>query len=84
MAFLTALIALGLYAGLFEASEIAAGLFGAAYAVVRLLLVLPLGRMIELGNSKCYLLLGLGLNVVLFAGFAFVRILEQVILLREF
>lgn len=55
MAFATIIIALALYADLFEASGIAAGLFGSAYAVVRLVLVLPLGRKIDLGNSKRYL-----------------------------
>lgn len=84
MAFATIIIALALYADLFEASGIVAGLFGTAYAVVRLVLVLPLGRKIDLGNSKRYLLLGLGLNVLLFVGLILVQTIEHVIFLRGF
>jgi MFS family permease len=84
MAFATIVIALALYADLFDASGIAVGLFGSAYAVVRLVLVLPLGRKIDLGNSKRYLLLGLGLNVALLVGLTFVQSIEHVILLRGF
>lgn len=84
MAFATIIIALALYADLFEASGIVAGLFGSAYAVVRLVLVLPLGRKIDLGNSKRYLLLGLGLNVALLLGLTFVRTIEHVVFLRGF
>ena len=84
MAFATIIIALALYADLFEASGIAAGLFGSAYAVVRLVLVLPLGRKIDLGNSKRYLLAGLGLNILLFIGLILVQTLEHVIVLRGF
>jgi MFS family permease len=82
MAFATIIIALALYADLFEASGIVAGLFGTAYAVVRLFLVLPLGRKIDLGNSKRWLLLGLGLNVLLLVGFTLVESIEHVIALR--
>ncbi len=84
MAYATIIIALALYADLFEASGIAAGLFGSAYAVVRLVLVLPLGRKIDLGNSKRYLLAGLGLNIVLFVGLIFVQEIEHVVVLRGF
>ena len=84
MAFATIIIALALYADLFEASGIVAGLFGTAYAVVRLVLVLPLGRKIDLGNSKRYLLLGLGLNVLLFVGLMLAQTIEHVIFLRGF
>ncbi len=84
MAFATIIIALALYADLFEASGIAAGLFGTAYAAVRLVLVLPLGRKIDLGNSKRYLLLGLVLNVLLLVGLTLVQTLEHVIFLRGF
>lgn len=84
MAYATIIIALALYADLFEASGIAAGLFGSAYAVVRLLLVLPLGRKIDLGNSKRYLLVGLALNVALLVGLTFVETLSHVIALRGF
>lgn len=82
MAFATIIIALALYADLFEASGVVAGLFGTAYAVVRLFLVLPLGRKIDLGNSKRWLLLGLGLNVLLLVGFTLVETIEHVIALR--
>ena len=82
MAYATLIIALALYADLFEASGFVAGLFGTAYAVVRLVLVLPLGRKIDLGNSKRYLLAGLGLNAVLFVALTFVGTIEHVILLR--
>ncbi len=84
MAFATIIIALALYADLFEASGIAAGLFGSVYAIVRLVLVLPLGRKIDLGNSKRYLLLGLFLNVLLFLGLMLVESLVHVIFLRGF
>ena len=84
MAFATIIIALALYADLFEASGIAAGMFGSAYAIVRLFLVLPLGRKIDLGNSKRYLFLGLILNVVLLLGLMFVQTLTHVIFLRGF
>lgn len=82
MAFATIIIALALYADLFEASGLVAGLFGTAYAIVRLLIVLPLGRKIDLGNSKRYLLIGLVLNIVLLFGFTLVQTIEHVILLR--
>lgn len=84
MAYAVIIIALALYADIFEASGIAAGLFGSAYAIVRLVLVLPLGRKIDLGNSKQYLLIGLGLNLVLFLALTFVQTIEHVILLRGF
>lgn len=82
MAYAIIIIALALYADIFKASGIVAGLFGTAYAFVRLVLVLPLGRKIDLGNSKRYLLLGLGLNVLLFVGLTFVQTIEHVIFLR--
>jgi len=84
MAAATIIIALALYADLFDASGIVAGLFGTAYAVARLVLVLPLGRKIDLGNSKQYLLLGLGLNVLLLVGLVFVQTIGHVIVLRGF
>jgi len=84
MGFATIIIALALYADLFAASGVVAGLFGSAYAIVRLVLVLPLGRKIDLGNSKRYLLLGLGLNVALFLGLMLVESLVHVIFLRGF
>lgn len=84
MAYATIIIALALYADLFEASGLAAGLFGTAYAVVRLVLVLPLGRKIDLGNSKRYLLVGLALNGLLLVGLTFAESIEHVIALRGF
>ncbi len=84
MAFATIIIALALYADLFEASGLVAGLFGSAYAIVRLALVLPLGRKIDIGNSKRYLLIGLAFNVALLVGLIFVRAIEHVIVLRGF
>jgi len=82
MAFATIVIALALYADVFDASGVVAGLFGAAYAAVRLVVVLPLGRRIDLGNSKRYLLAGLVLNVALLVGFSMVSSIEHVIALR--
>lgn len=84
MAFATIIIALALYADLFEASGIVAGLFGSTYAAVRLVLVLPLGRKIDLGNSKQYLLLGLVLNMIFLGGLTLVQTIEHVIFLRGF
>lgn len=82
MAFATIIISLALFADLFDASGVVAGLFGSVYAMVRLFVVLPLGRRIDLGNSKNFLLLGLGLNVLMLLGFGFVQSIEQVIALR--
>ncbi len=82
LAFATIIIALALYADLFSASGVVAGLFGTAYAAVRLLVVLPMGRRIDLGNSKRWLLGGLALNVLLLVGFTFVGRIEHVVALR--
>ncbi|MFB6354730.1 MAG: MFS transporter [Halobacteriales archaeon] len=82
MAFATIIIALALYADRFAASGVVAGLFGTAYAAVRLVVVLPLGRRIDLGNSKRWLLVGLGLNVLLLVGFTLVESIEHVVVLR--
>jgi len=82
--FATIVIALALYADIFEASGIAAGLFGSAYALVRLVTVLPLSRKIDLGNSKRYLLLGLSANILLLVGLTFSGSIEHVIALRGF
>jgi len=81
-AYSTILIALALYADLFSTSGTVEGLFGTAFAVVQLLIVLPLGRMIDLGNAKRYLLIGLMLNVLVFLGFAMVTTVEHVIAMR--
>jgi MFS family permease len=81
-AYSTILIALGVYANMFDTSGTVEGLFGTAFAAVQLLIVLPLGRYIDLKDSKKFLLVGLALNVVVFVGFAFVSAVEHVILLR--
>jgi MFS family permease len=81
-AYSTILIALALYADMFDTSGTVEGLFGTAFAAVQLLIVLPLGRYVDLRDSKKFLLAGLGLNVVVFVGFAFVSSVEHVILLR--
>ena len=81
-AYSTILIALALYADMFGTSGTVEGLFGTAFAAVQLLIVLPLGRYIDLQDAKKFLLAGLGLNVAVFVGFVFVSTVEHVILLR--
>ncbi|WP_433627821.1 MFS transporter [Halomicrococcus sp. NG-SE-24] len=81
-AYSTILIALALYAEMFHTSSTVEGLFGTAFAVVQLLIVLPLGRYIDIQDSKRFLLAGLLLNVLVFVGFAFVETVEHVILIR--
>jgi MFS family permease len=81
-AYSTILIALALYADMFQTSGTVEGLFGTAFAAVQLLIVLPLGRYVDLRDSKRLLLAGLGLNVAVFVGFMFVSTVEHVILLR--
>ncbi|NEU57611.1 MFS transporter [Halorussus sp. MSC15.2] len=81
-AYSTILIALALYADMFDTSGTVEGLFGTAFAAVQLFIVLPLGRYVDLRDSKRFLLAGLALNVAVFVGFAFVSSVEHVILLR--
>ena len=81
-AYSTIAIALALYADLFGTSGTVEGLFGTAFAFVQLLIVLPLGRAIDTGNAKRYLLAGLVLNVGVFVGFAFVDTVAHVVLMR--
>jgi DHA1 family multidrug resistance protein-like MFS transporter len=81
-AYSTIAIALALYAGMFGTSGTVEGLFGTAFAVVQLLIVLPLGRAIDTGNAKRYLVVGLLFNVCVFAGFALVDSVVHVILMR--
>lgn len=81
-AYSTILIALALYADLFHTSGIVEGLFGTAFALVQLVIVLPLGRAIDTHNAKRFLLGGLGLNVVVFIGFSFVDSVGGVIFMR--
>ncbi|MFB6160196.1 MAG: MFS transporter [Haloferacaceae archaeon] len=82
MSYATIVIALALYVELFDVSGVVAGLFGAAYAAVRLVLVLPVGRKIDLGNSRHYLLAGLAVTVVTLVGFAFADSVAAVVVLR--
>ena len=81
-AYSTILIALALYADLFETTGTVEGLFGTAFALAQLVIVLPLGRYVDLGNSKRYLLVGLLLNVAVFVGFSLVSGVVDVILIR--
>ncbi|MDS0293272.1 MFS transporter [Halogeometricum luteum] len=81
-AYSTILIALALYAEQFGTTGFVEGLFGTAFAAVQLLIVLPLGRKIDTGNAKRYLLVGLAINVAVFVGFSFVQSSVHVILMR--
>jgi len=81
-AYSTILIALALYADLFDTTGTVEGLFGTAFAVVQLVIVLPMGRWIDLNNSKRFLLIGLLLNIVVFVGFSLVQTVEHVIFMR--
>ena len=82
MTFATIIIALALYADLFEASGVVAALFGSGYALTRLLLVLPVGRYADVGNAKRFLILGMGLHVLVLVGFIFIQTVEHVVILR--
>ncbi|MBX0293383.1 MFS transporter [Halomicroarcula sp. F27] len=81
-AYSTILIALAMYADLFGTSGTVEGLFGTVFALTQFLIVLPLGRVVDTGDSKRYLLAGLLLNVAIFTGFTFVSAVEHVIVLR--
>ncbi len=81
-AYSTILIALALYAEVFGTTSTVEGLFGTVFAVAQLFIVLPLGRYIDTSNSKRLLLVGLGLNVAVFVGFAMVETVEHVLLMR--
>ena len=81
-AYSTILIALALYADQFGTTGFVEGLFGTSFAVIQLLIVLPLGRKIDTGNAKRYLLAGLAINVVVFAGFMLVDSAVHVVLVR--
>jgi MFS family permease len=81
-AYSTILIALALYADLFGTTGFIEGLFGTAFAAIQLLIVLPLGRQIDIGNSKRWLLAGFLVNVVVFVGFSLVDNSVHVILVR--
>ncbi|EMA54216.1 MFS transporter [Halococcus thailandensis] len=81
-AFSTILIALGLYADIFGTTGTVEGLFGTAFALAQLLIVLPLGRAVDTHNAKRFLVVGLGINVLAFVGFALVGSATDVILVR--
>ncbi|QIB73648.1 MFS transporter [Halogeometricum borinquense] len=81
-AYSTILIALALYADQFGTTGFVEGLFGTAFAVVQLLIVLPLGRKVDTGNAKHYLLAGLVVNVAVFIGFTQVQNSTHVVLMR--
>lgn len=81
-AYSTILIALALYADLFGTTGFVEGLFGTAFALVQLVIVLPLGRKVDTGNAKRYLLAGFLVNVAVFVGFIFVTSPQGVILVR--
>ncbi len=82
MTFATIIIALALYADLFQASGVVAALFGSGYALTRLLLVLPVGRYADVGNAKRFLLIGMGLHMLVLVGFIFIQTVEHVVILR--
>jgi len=81
-AYSTIAIALALYADIFGTSGTVEGLFGTAFALVQLVIVLPLGRRVDTGNAKRYLLAGFLVNVAVFVGFIFVTNPQGVILVR--
>ncbi|PSQ56681.1 MFS transporter [Halobacteriales archaeon SW_8_68_21] len=81
-AYSTILIALALYADLFGTTGFVEGLFGTAFAVVQLVIVLPVGRWVDTGNAKRWLLCGFLINVAVFVGFALVDSSVHVVLVR--
>lgn len=81
-AYSTILIALALYADRFGTTGFVEGLFGTAFALVQLFIVLPLGRKVDTGNAKRYLLAGFLVNVAVFVGFTLVQSPAHVILVR--
>jgi len=78
----TILIALALYADLFGTTGFVEGLFGTSFALVQLLILLPLGRIVDTGNAKRWLLVGFLVNVAVFVGFVFVDSAIHVVLVR--
>ncbi|WP_224332177.1 MFS transporter [Haloprofundus halobius] len=81
-AYSTVIIALALYAEIYQTTGVVEGLFGTAFALTQLLIVLPLGRKIDTGNAKHFLLAGLALNVVVFGAFVLVDNAVHVVLVR--
>jgi DHA1 family multidrug resistance protein-like MFS transporter len=81
-AYSTILIALALYADLFGTSGFVEGLFGTGFALIQLVILLPLGRKVDTGNAKRYLLAGFLINVGVFVGFVAVSNPVHIILVR--
>jgi len=81
-AYSTILIALALYADQLGTTSTIEGLWGTAFALVQLAIVLPLGRAIDTHNAKRFLLVGLLLNVGVFGGFAMVEGVGGIIAMR--
>lgn len=81
-AYSTILIALALYADVFETTGVVEGLFGTGFALVQFLVVLPLGRKVDTGNAKRWLLAGFTVNIAVFLGFIFVESAVHVVLIR--
>ncbi|MEF8800821.1 MAG: MFS transporter [Halolamina sp.] len=81
-AYSTIIIALALYADAFNTTGFIEGLWGTAFALVQLFIVLPLGRKIDTGNAKHWLLGGLLVNIAVFVGYMFVSNAVDVVLIR--
>lgn len=81
-AYSTILIALALFADAYGTTGFVEGLWGTSFAVVQLLIVLPLGRAIDTHDAKRFLVVGLLLNVFVFLGFVLVQNPVHVILVR--
>ncbi|WP_254534898.1 MFS transporter [Halomarina litorea] len=81
-AYSTIAIALALYADQFGTTSTVEGLFGTAFALAQLVIVLPLGRYVDTHNAKRVLLVGLVVNVLVFVGFSQVSSVTDVILVR--
>lgn len=81
-AYSTILIALALYADQFGTTGFIEGMWGTAFALVQLFIVLPLGRKVDTGNAKHWLLAGLAINVAVFGGYMLVADSVDIILVR--
>ncbi|MFB6220255.1 MAG: MFS transporter [Halolamina sp.] len=81
-AYSTIIIALALYADAFNTTGFIEGMWGTAFALVQLVIVLPLGRKIDTGNAKRWLMAGLLVNVGVFGGYMFVSSSIDVVLIR--
>jgi len=81
-AYSTIIIALALYADAFSTTGFIEGLWGTAFALVQLVIVLPLGRKVDTGNAKRWLLAGLLINIGVFGGYMLVSSAVDVVLIR--